>query len=1057
MALIVLGLAACLAPAQEKLQYNRDVRPILTEHCFSCHGADSAARKAKLRLDQREIAIERGAIVPGKVDQSEMVERLFLKDDDEQRMPPPSSHKELKPAQKAILKRWVAEGANYEAHWAFIAPTRPAVPKVQDANWVKNPIDAFVLAELEKRGMKPAPEADRRTLARRLSLDVTGLPPTPADVETFVQDSTPNALERYIDKLMASPHYGEHRGRYWLDGARYGDTHGIHFDNYREMWAYRDWVFKALNKNMPFDQFTTEQLAGDLLPNPTLDQKIATGFNRCNITTSEGGAIDEEYLVLYTRDRTDTANTLWMGLTTGCAVCHDHKYDPISIKDFYSMAAFFNNTTQRAMDGNIKDTPPVIFVPNEKDRENWLALDAKLQAAKSKLDNRKTTARKPFEEWLNTTDSATILATAPEAGLTLRAALHGGIGKKEIYTLNGQAKVVNLPADTTWRVGPFGGKVAWTTPSPNGPDAIQFDETAGDFEFDQKFSYGAWVQVPQRGQTGGVIAKMDQANEYRGWDLWLENGRFSAHIVDSWPAKAIKITTSNSFDANKWHHVFVTYDGSKKAEGLRIFVDGEPQPVMVHADNGSDPKKVTDGKTMKTKVPLTIGRRAGGANIKALGVQDLRLYNRDLTTTEVTNLFTSKKVASLLDAAPKDRKAPEVDEAFTWWLSSKDPESKALATDYQNLKQEESTYRSRGTVAHISVEKATAPEAYVLDRGEYDRRKDKVTPNTPLALPPMPADLPKNRLGYAKWLLRPEHPLMARVTVNRFWSELFGTGLVRTAGDFGISGELPSHPELLDWMALEFREKNWDMKQFFKMILMSNTYRQAALVTPEKLEKDPANTWLSRGPRFRMDAEMIRDYALSASGLMVNKIGGPSVKPYQPDGVWEAVAMIGSDTRNYKRDSGENLYRRSVYTLWKRAAPPASMEIFNAPNRETCTVRRERTNTPLQALVTLNDIQFVEAARHLATAAMKSSDKPTERMDFLAKKLLARSFTEAEVKIVAASLEKLTKHFAEKPEEAKKLISFGESKPDASLTATDLAAWTMLTNQILNLDEVLCK
>jgi Protein of unknown function (DUF1553)/Protein of unknown function (DUF1549)/Concanavalin A-like lectin/glucanases superfamily/Planctomycete cytochrome C len=1043
--------------AAEKLQYNRDIRPILSENCFSCHGADSAARKAKLRLDKREAAIEKGAIAPGKVDASEMVERLFLKNDDEQRMPPPSSHKELTPAQKETLKRWIAEGAEYQEHWSFIAPKKPAVPTVKNAEWVKNPIDAFIVAELEKRGLTPAATADRRTLARRASLDVTGLPPTPEAVEAFVNDKSANAYEKYLDSLFASPHYGEHRGRYWLDGARYGDTHGIHFDNYREMWAYRDWVFNAFNANMPFDQFTIEQLAGDLLPNPTLDQKIATGFNRCNITTNEGGAINEEYLVLYTRDRTDTANTLWMGLTTGCAVCHDHKYDPISQKDFYSLAAFFNNSTQNAMDGNIKDTPPIIFVPSMKDRGTWQALDSRIQSTKKQLEGRKTTARKAFDEWMAKTTPASILGSTPEAGLALRAMLHGGLGTSEIYTANSESRAVKLPKNTTWKDGPFGGKVAWTTPKDNGENTLEFPKDVGHFESDKPFSYGAWVQIPQRGQTGGIIAKMDVGNSYRGWDLWLENDKFGAHIIDKWPSQAIKVTTRNGFDPNKWHHVFVTYDGSKKAAGVSLFVDGEPQPVNIHADDTQDANKACNLTTLKNDVPLTVGRRSIGQNLKALGVSDFRIYNRALTTAEVHTLSVATRVASVLAQEPGKRKPADVDETFNWWLGTTDAESKTLSRDLQNFKQEETAYRARGTVAHISVEKADKPEAYLLERGEYDRRKDKVSAGTPAALPAMPADLPRNRLGYAQWLLRAEHPLTTRVTVNRYWSEIFGIGLVRTAGDFGISGEQPSHPELLDWMAMEFRDTKWDIKRFFKMILMSNTYQQAATTTPEKLEKDPANKYLSRGPRFRMDAEMIRDYALNTSGLMVAKLGGPSVKPYQPTGVWEAVAMPGSDTRDYKQDKGENLYRRSVYTFWKRAAPPASMEIFNAPNRETCTVRRERTNTPLQALVTLNDIQFVEAARHLATNAMKAGTTTEARIDYLAKKLLSRPLLESEVKLVKASFTELEKHYASHEAEAKKLITFGESPVDASLKATELAAWTMLTNQLMNLDEVLCK
>ena len=1056
-ATIVTGfLLAASVPAADKLQYNRDVRPILAENCFACHGADSAARKAKLRLDDREVAVEKGAIVAGNIDESELVNRLFLKDDDELRMPPPGSHKKLTPAQKETLKRWVAEGAVYEAHWSFITPKKPAPPSVKDMAWVKSPIDAFVLAELEKKGLKPAPEADRRTLARRAALDVTGLPPKVEDVEAFVADKSPNAYEKYLDKMLASPHYGEHRGRYWLDAARYGDSHGIHFDNFREMWSYREWVIRALNENKPFDQFTIEQLAGDLLPNPTMDQLVATGFNRCNITTNEGGAINEEYLVLYTRDRTDVTSTVWMGLTAGCAVCHDHKYDPISQREFYSLAAFFNNTTQIAMDGNIQNTPPIITVPKLGDRSKWEALVKKVAAAQAELDARKKTARAGFETWIKETKPESLAKSIPKRGLTLHAEFNEGKGDTFNYAEENEPREAKLPAGVEWKAGPNGGKAATFKPVADGP-TISFPD-AGDFDADQAFSFGTYVQIPQRGQNGGVIARMDTAQDHRGWDLYLENDRFAVHVVHNWPSDAFKVTTKAGIDPNKWHHVFVTYDGSRKADGVRIYLDGEPQPLDVATNTTADPAKLkTPFGSIKTNAPLTIGRRTPGQPVKLISIEDLRVYDRALTGTEVSQLANTAKAIAVLNKPADKRVAKETDELFSWWLTTTDADYQKMNTALQVLKQDETEIKTRGTIAHIMVEKTTPPEAYILNRGEYDQRREKVTPVTPKALPTMSDDLPKNRLGFAKWLLRPEHPLTARVTVNRYWQEIFGQGLVRTAGDFGISGEQPSHPELLDWLAVTYREEGWDTKRFFKQLLLTNTYRQASTVTQEKIEKDPQNKFYSRGARFRMDAEIIRDYALAASGILVPKIGGPSVKPYQPIGVWEAVAMPGSNTRDYRPETGENLYRRSMYTFWKRAAPPASMEIFNAPNRETCTVRRDRTNTPLQALVTLNDVQFVEAARYLAQTTILTHTTAQERMDFLAKRLLARPFRAEETAVVLKSQAALLKHYQAKPDDAKKLIAVGESKPDPRLDPAELAAWTMLINELLNLDEVLCK
>ena len=1035
-----------------KLQYNRDVRPILAENCFACHGPDSAARKAKLRLDQRDAAIASEAFVPGKPDDSEFVKRLFLKESDKHLMPPPNSHKTLTAAQKATLKQWVAEGAEYEAHWSFIAPTKPAVPTfagdAKAAAFIKTPIDAFVYAELKKRGLDPAPEADRRTLARRLSLDLTGLPPGVEDVEAFVSDPAPDFYEKFVDRLLAKPQWGEHRGRYWLDYARYADTHGIHFDNYRENWAYREWVIAAFNRNQPFDAFATEQLAGDLLPNATLDQKVATGFNRSHITTNEGGAISEEYLVLYTRDRTETAAQVFMGLTAGCAVCHDHKFDPMTQKDFYAMAAFFNNTTQNAMDGNIKDTPPVLFVPAAADREKYATWEKRKAEVAAKVEARKKAARGEFDTWLAGLKPGDI--QAPATGLTLHAPLAEGKGDKLAVKVGGKDAEVARPKETDWRAGPFGdGQKVLGVKGGNSP---VFADAAGDFDAAKPYSAAAWVQVPNRGQTGAILSKMDEKDNYRGWDLWLENDRFAAHLIGQWPADAIKITTKATFNPNDWHHVAVTWDGSRKAGGLKLYVNGDPQPVDVTAQA---PDAVPTA-TSKTKAPFVIGRRTPASPLRAVGLSDLRLYDRALAANEVGELAAVGRVQKVLGKAADKRQPKEVDDLFNWWLSTKDTMSKELNAELQAVRQEEVGFKARGTTAPVSNEKPTPPEAFVLKRGDYDKRGEKVSAATPLALPPMAKDLPRNRLGFAQWLLAKDHPLTSRVTVNRFWQEVFGQGLVRTSGDFGITGELPSHPLLLDWMAEDF-ESHWDVKRFFKLVVTSGTYRQAAVTTKDKLEKDPSNVWLSRGPRFRMDAEVIRDSALAVSGLLVPKLGGPSVKPYQPEGVWEAVAMIGSNTRDYRQDKGENLYRRSMYTFWKRSAPPAAMEVMNAPNRETCAVRRERTNTPLQALLTLNDTQYVEAARVLAEKALTAAPGDDQRIDFIAKRLLSRSFTTKELPIVKDSLAALAKEFAAKPDEAKKLLSVGEHKSDPKLKAEELAAWAMLCNQLMNLDEVLNK
>ncbi|MBI3412177.1 MAG: DUF1553 domain-containing protein [Planctomycetes bacterium] len=1044
ISLFVAALAASPCLADGRLEYNRHIRPILAENCFACHGPDSAARKAKLRLDQRDAAIKAGAIVPSKPGESELIGRIF-EGEESKRMPPLRTHKKLTSAQKETLKEWIAAGAEYQPHWSLIAPNRTEPPKVKNAAWVRNPIDAFVLAELEKRGLTPAPEADRRTLARRLSLDMIGLPPTPAEVEAFVNDQSADAYEKYVGHLMKSPHWGEHRGRYWLDAARYGDSHGIHVDNYREIWSFRDWVINAFNRNMPFDQFTIEQLGGDLLPKPTLDQRVATGFNRCNITTNEGGAISEEYLVLYTRDRTETFAQVWLGITANCATCHDHKFDPLTMRDFYALSAFFNNTTQAAMDGNIANTPPVIFVPSAEDRQRWEALAKEKEEAGAAIKSRKDAAQKDFDAWLATAKTDNLATLIPTEGLHLHAPLKDGEGTNVEIAIDGKVRSLAVPTGYEWKPGKGSAKGLSVRPG----DSIELADV-GDFEKHQAFTASAWVKTPRRGTTGAIMARMDSpANKHRGWDFWMENDRIGTHIINDWPGDALKVTAKTPLQPNQWHHVVVSYDGSSKAAGVRIHVNGVLQAVDVFTDNLRN--------SIRSKVPLKIGQRQVSERWSGL-MSDLRLYNRALTPAEAEQLAKTPRALELLAKAAADRTPDEQGELYDWWLGAFDQPTRDLNLRLANLAQEETAMKSRGTVAHVMNERSAEPTAFILHRGEYDKRRDQVKAITPAALPPMPEAMPRNRLGLAQWLLQPEHPLTARVTVNRFWQDIFGNGLVKTAGDFGVTGELPTHPELLDWLAVEFREQGWDIRKFFKLIVTSATYRQAALVTPEKLEKDRDNRYLSRGPRYRMDAEMIRDYALAASGLLVRKIGGPSGKPYMPEGVWEAVGMNESNTRVYRADKGEKLYRRSLYTFWKRAAPPASMDILNAPNRETCTVRRERTNTPLQALLTLNDVQLVEAARVLAQKALKEAGQSDDaRIDFIARRLLARPFRMEETKVVSRTLDELLRHYREKPADAEKLITVGESRPNPGLDVPTLAAWTMVVNQLMNLDEVLNK
>ncbi|HEY5312793.1 MAG TPA: DUF1553 domain-containing protein, partial [Pirellulales bacterium] len=733
------------------------------------------------------------------------------------------------------------------------------------------------------------------------------------------------------------------------------------------------------------------------------------------------------------------------GLTTGCAVCHDHKFDPISQKEFYSLAAFFNNTTQAGMDGNIKDTPPIVIVPQPADRAKWESLVQQEAETRNQLAARRQAAKPDFDKWLAQDQRANPAELLPADHLQLQVSLSDAKDHTLSCMLEGKPDTITISADPHWDAGHVAAK-AWK--SAKG-DTLAVKE-AGDFEKNQAFSCGAWVKLPKGGLTGAVIARMDDKAGHRGWDLWIEGGRLSAHLIHKWPSDAMQMTAKNTIKPGSWHHLFVTYDGSGKAGAIKLYVDGQLQLSKA----GVNALK----NTIRTDAPLTIAKRAHGALLEGASLQDVRIYSRKLSPTEVGKVMTTTRAAWLAEKPAGKLSPAEKRELLDWWLPSLDQPYVQLDKTLAAAQAEQLPIKNRGTIAHVMNEKPEAAMAFVLYRGEYDQHRDQVTPTTPAALPSMSAALPRNRLGLAQWLLEPENPLTARVTVNRFWQEVFGAGLVRSTGDFGVMGELPSHPELLDWLALEFRSSGWDVKRFFKLLVTSATYRQSAVATREKLEKDPHNRLCSRGPRFRMDGETIRDYALAASGLLVPKIGGPSVKPYQPEGVWEAVAMIGSNTRDYKPDTGESLYRRSMYTFWKRSAPPASMEIFNAPSREVCTVRRERTNTPLQALVTLNDPQFIEAARHLAgQALLKAENGNPGRVQFIARRLLARDLKANEQRVVLASLDSLLAYYRGHGDDAHKLIAVGESKPPDQLDVPMLAAWTMLTNELLNLDEVLNK
>lgn len=1039
--------AAAALPA--KVTFNEHVQPILSEYCYHCHGPDSGTRLPKsepLRLDLAADAFAVRAsgqpvIVKGKPADSLFVKRLHSSDPDEI-MPPPKSHKTLAPREIALLERWIEQGAEYQAHWSFIPPAKPEVPAT-GGTWARNPIDHFIAARLETEKLSPAAPESPRRFYRRLHFDLTGLPPAPEAVEAFAKAAATDyqkAVEAAADELLATDAAAEHQARIWLDAARYADTHGIHIDNYRAIWPYRDWVIRAFQQNLPWDQFTIEQIAGDLLPQPTLDQIVATGFNRCLPTTGEGGAIPEEYEAIYAKDRVDTTSAVWLGLTTGCASCHDHKFDPLSMRDFYSLAAFFRNTTMNAMDGNNAEHPPNVFVPPAADRARWDAIPKELESAQAGLKARSTQAKPDFEKWLATATPATIADLS--AGLSLHLPLTEADGPIR-GTADGKPLEWNAPLQR--RDGPLGKAILANSA------AVELGDLASFGRGDQ-VSFGTFIYV-EGAPNGAVIARMDPAQEFRGWDLWLEAGRFGSHIIDQWPASANKIVSPDPLEPGKWHHVMVVFDGTKPApEAMSLYLNGQPVKPTVQAS--------ALGPNPTTTVPLRLGARHGDVARLAgvVAIQDFRFYRRLLTAAEISALGGGGGLDRVL-ALPADQRTPQqVEQLFQHYLATSDAPSKELRAKIEAVTKEQQAIRARGSVTLVMQERPNSePATHMLARGVYSAKGDKVTANVPATLPPLPDKAPHNRLGLAQWLVSPANPLPARVTVNRFWQQCFGTGIVETAEDFGVMGARPSHPLLLDWLATEFIDSKWNARHILKLIVSSATYRQGAEITPEKLERDPYNRLLARGPRHRLEAEAIRDLALSASGLLVTQLGGPSVKPYQPEGIWEAVAMKESNTRNYKQDSGPSLYRRSLYTFWKRTAPPPSMEILNAPVREVTCVRRERTNTPLQSLVMLNDPQFIEASRQLAAAAIKTGTDAAARLDFITARLLSRALTPDERTIIGKSHQQALATFTAKPDDAAALIAIGATPPDAAIPAPELAAWTLTASQILNLDETLTR
>jgi uncharacterized protein DUF1553/uncharacterized protein DUF1549/cytochrome c len=1018
----ILAVAICavaIAPihAQTKIDFNRDIRPILSENCFVCHGPDEGQRKAKLRLDTRDGAIAKlrtggHAVVPGKSGDSELLRRI-LTDDVSERMPPVKTNKKLTARQIDLLKNWIEQGAPYSQHWAFVSAKRPGLPSVKNQTWVRNAIDRFILARLEKDGLTPSPEADKTTLIRRLALDLTGLPPTLSEIDAFLNDKRPGAYERAVERYLASPHHGERLAVDWLDAARFADTHGYHIDAGRDMTRWREWVIDAFNRDLPFDRFTIEQLAGDLLPNATLEQKIASGFNRNHMINFEGGAIPEEYLNNYIVDRVNTTSTVWLGLTMTCAQCHDHKYDPISQKEFYQIYAFFNNLPENGLDGSRGNAAPMISVPNLAARDAIAKLAARIKTLEDEMAKPNAELDQKQAAWEKSAASDKAIHWTPLIPDDMKSAG----GAKLTRQKGGSILVTGAnPATDTFT---FQANVELKTVTAIRLEALPH-ETLTD-------------GGPGRSQNGNFVLT-DFAVEAKGNSLAVLDATSSFEQKDFPVKNAIK---------------------SKGKSGWAIF------PEVGKANQAVFSITPTPGGVLTIR--LTFGSQFGQHTIG-----NLRLSATSAASPH-REAGLPADIAQIL-AVPSDKRSPEqVRSLRVYYRAVVLDQGRA---EIASLRMEKTKLEAMGNSTTMVMQDGKPRDTFMLVRGEYNKKGDKVSAGVPAFLPPLAKDTPANRLGLARWLTDPAHPLMSRVIVNRYWQMFFGTGLVKTVEDFGSQGELPSHPELLDWLAVEFMtpmpapggvapKRPWSLRDLIRTIVTSSTYRQSSVITKEHLARDPENRLLARGPRFRLQAEFIRDQALAVSGLLNREIGGKSVSPYQPAGLWQELAAR-QDSKNWSaqffvQSKGKDLYRRTMYTFWKRTSPPPQLVTFDAPDREVCTVRRSRTNTPLQALVLMNDPTYVEASRKFAERMMKQEKTPEARLSYAWRLATSRAPSEREIGILKRTLDKQLANFHQNPKAAESLLRVGESSRDESLSAPELAAYTIMASVILNLDEVVNK
>jgi hypothetical protein len=1038
--LVALGFASRLSGAD--VDFARDVLPILSDNCFHCHGPDAGQRQANLRLDTKEGAFRKKAgrtiVVPGNSAESELVRRVTSTLADET-MPPPDSNRKLTPKQIATLRQWVDQGAKWGQHWAFVPlPREIPNPKSQ----IPNPIDGFILARLEKEGLKPAPPATREAWLRRVSLDLTGLPPTVAEIDAFLKDTSPTAYEKVVDRLLASPRYGERMAADWLDVARYADTHGFQHDRYRPMWAYRDWVVRSFNANQPFDRFLTEQLAGDLLPNPTKDQRLATAFNRLHVQNEEGGVVEEEFRVAYVVDRVTTMGTAFLGMTFECSRCHDHKFDPVTMRDFYSLFAFFQNIDESGQTSYFTDpiAVPTLLLSTAGQDAKLAELEKSIATTERILAYKRDRAKGDFEAFLRDKDRTTTHLPSGEGDRYTFDDWTSGELTNEGHAI--RSTHAGKPHDNPTSVEGYEGKGVRL----NGENGFTFPG-AGHFTRSDPFTLSLWLNPAELAPRAVILhhskAPIDAGS--RGYELLLETGRVAFGLHHMWPGNSLKVVSQAAVRADAWTHVAVTYDGSSQAAGVRVYLDGRPVELEVVRDGLR--KDITyDGG----EPDLTLGYRFRDNGFKNGRVDELRVFPRALSRLEVNGLAGRSGWKTAWKTDPDTLTPDQREQLFEYFVGKLHKPTVEELDRLRDARREYARFLEPIPEAMVMQEMPVPKPAFVLKRGAYDARGERVTADTPGALPPFPADQPRNRLGLAKWLTMPDHPLTARVTVNRLWQQMFGRGLVETSDNFGSTGTPPTHPELLDWLARDYIAHGWDTRRFLKQVALSETYCRSSRPTPEMVRKDPLNQLLARSPVRRLTAEMLRDQALSVAGLLVEKRGGPAVYPYQPEGLWnEAMGRP-----KYTVSKGPDLYRRSLYTVWKRTAPHPQMTTFDAADRSVCTVRRQVTSTPLQALALLNDPQMVEAARFLGQRMLtEGGDTTVERAGWVFRTVTGRPPTAKESAVLVKLYDEQKTEFAANPKDAEKLLAVGDGKSDPELDKVELAAAATLALAVLNHDE----